>query len=223
MKPLVIAVAGLAGVGKDTFADGLLQMGFRRIALADNLKMMCQLLFDVSPWHTDTQEGKAAPLDPPVTITDDAMWQVFNYMGLSHRSINDMPDGTYTKIQAQFPVQIKTTRHLLQFVGTEICRAAITTYHTDVLMDKIQRETGEAGWVITDCRFGDERMKLKNKAGATLILVRRPGFEPKSGHASENSLGSESEYDFIIDNDGTIEQLHLKAAQLLRTLFGVYA
>ena len=223
MKPLVIAVAGLAGVGKDTFADGLLGQGVRRIALADNLKMMCQLVFGVTPWHTDTQEGKAAKLETPIVITDKEAWKVLTYMGLTHPQINEMPDCVFNKIQSRLPAKIETTRYLLQFVGTEICREAIVTYHTDILINKVLRPADVAGWVVTDCRFGDERANFKERAGAQLVLIKRPGFAPKSNHASENSLGLESEYDFVIDNNGSIQDLHLAAGNLLRSILGVYS
>ena len=210
MKPMVIAVAGLAGVGKDTFAEGLLQSGFRRIALADNLKAMCQLVFGVSPWHTDTQEGKAATLTPPVVITETEMWRIVGYMAITHPGIWNLADQVTDPVRAHLPKTIETTRELLQFVGTEICRELINSYHVDIVVRKIKREAEVKGWVITDCRFGNERHSFREQAGAEVVLIKRPGFAAKSNHASENSLGDENEYDTVVDNDQTIETLHQK-------------
>ena len=215
MKPLVIAVAGKACVGKDTFADGLIQMGFRRIALADNLKAMCQLIFGISPWHTDTQEGKIAELNPVIQLTNEDFWRVVKYMMVTHSDL-DIPDSQIEWLERQLPQTIRTTRQLLQFVGTEFCRFALSCYHIDVLLQKIQREAGVAGWVVTDCRFPDERRAFKEKAGASVVLIHRPGFdEAPATHASELSLGLDSDYQYVIDNVGTIEELHRKASELL--------
>ena len=218
---MIIAVAGLAGTGKDTFAEGLVNTGkIRRIALADNLKTMCQLIFGVSPWHTDTQEGKAAKLSEPILIDESKIWKITNYMSITHpEEINNVSDDKFDHLFKSLPVSIATTRQLLQFVGTEICRELVTTYHVDVLLRKIKMTTETDGWVITDCRFSDERRRFKDEVGAKLVLIRRPGFESSgSTHVSENSLGNEADYDLVVINDKSIRDLHDRAVYLYNVL-----
>ena len=108
----------------------------------------------------------------------------------------------------------RTTRELLQFVGTEICRKISVSYHIDVLQMQLERDPGN--WVITDARFPNERKMLKESFGATLIRIKRPGIISINGdHESEKSLGNDDEYDVVFMNEGTIEQLHTEARRYM--------
>ena len=42
--------------------------------------------------------------------------------------------------------------------------------------------------------------------GAILVLVKRHN-NTSDGHSSENDLGEEGEYDYVIENNGTLEEL----------------
>ena len=82
-------------------------------------------------------------------------------------------------------------------------------------------------WIITDMRFLNEMEAVKKRGGIT-IRVNRPcdicggsGYHKmscpvsKSGeHLSETSLDS-AEFDYVIDNNGTIEELIEKVREIL--------
>jgi len=60
-------------------------------------------------------------------------------------------------------------------------------------------------WIITDVRFENEYNSVKERGGL-MIKVERPGIETQS-HASETGLDDITDWDWVIHNDGTIEDL----------------
>ena len=212
MSRKIVALAGEAGVGKDTFADPLVKAGWVRGSFAANLKEMCQTIFNLPPFLTDTQEGKMKRLDVPRVLTEANMREIIRWVSRTHDV--SACNQTISKLKKQYIFDKTTTfytsREILQFVGTEICRRLTTTYHVDVLFMKI--EQSETNWVITDARFPNERKMLKDSFNATLIRLKRPGFTGfTGGHASENSFGEDDEYDVVFNNDGDIAKLHAEA------------
>jgi hypothetical protein len=109
-----------------------------------------------------------------------------------------------------------TPRLLLQLLGTECGRKII---HPDIWSNALMNEykiienynTIYPNWIITDVRFPNEFRSIKNKGGIT-IRVNRPNL-PESFHLSEISLNS-AEFDYTIDNNGTIEELIEKIKNL---------
>jgi hypothetical protein len=77
---------------------------------------------------------------------------------------------------------------------------------------------------IPDVRFKNEIEGLK-KAGAVLIRVKRPvaGLEGAAGtHRSETEQDDihDTDFDFVINNEGTLAELHLMVKEVMRTLKG---
>jgi len=70
-----------------------------------------------------------------------------------------------------------------------------------------------------DDREPEHIERLKNILNATTLLVRRPGDEEitTSNHADENVF--DYDYDWIINNDGTINDLHGSVERFLNWLF----
>jgi len=61
-------------------------------------------------------------------------------------------------------------------------------------------------WIITDTRFPNELKAVKDRSGIT-IMIRREETDHLSGdHASETALDN-AEFDHVISNNGTIEDL----------------
>ena len=68
-------------------------------------------------------------------------------------------------------------------------------------------------WIITDMRFLNEMEAVKKKDGIT-IRVNRNLEESKDQHESETELDN-AEFDYVIDNNGTIEELIEKVREIL--------
>ena len=202
---LIIGISGVAGSGKDTVADIFLKNnGFERVSLADPIKRLAKELWGFS----DTQ-----------------LW------GPSEE--RSKPDTRYNGL---------TPRRVLQHLGTEGGRAIDEDVWIRYAVNNINKELSQKGAcykpnlgfykspdsndikavVISDVRFINEIRFLKKEGGA-LIRVKRPGagLEGKFGmHQSEVEMSaiSDSEFDFILTNDGTLEDLEREANIILNKI-----
>jgi hypothetical protein len=111
-----------------------------------------------------------------------------------------------------------TTRNILQKFGTECLRKG---YRDDIWIKCVERaiKMHPGNWVITDARFPNEIEAIKSWGGFTL-LVHRPGYESELSsdakqHASETALDGYNDWDGIIFNEGTIEDLHHNAWEMI--------
>lgn len=67
--------------------------------------------------------------------------------------------------------------------------------------------------VISDVRFSNEADVIK-MLGGQVWKVTRPGVGPINGHISESDMDSYA-VDHVIDNSGTIEELHAEVQKLV--------
>lgn len=107
-----------------------------------------------------------------------------------------------------------TVREVLQFFGTEVCRSMYNNCWVQSMMNQINRENPVFAF-ISDARFDNEFEAIKSNGG-TLIKVDRPS-QP-SFHSSESYLNTYSEWDYIIDNNGSLQDLYSKLDVALREL-----
>lgn len=68
-------------------------------------------------------------------------------------------------------------------------------------------------WIISDVRFPNEAEAIKDRNGI-LIRVNR-SIELESMHESEKALDNYNDWDYVIDNNGTIEDLIEKVKEIL--------
>jgi hypothetical protein len=215
---ILFAMAGQMGSGKDTAAKHLVDAhGFTKLAFADNLKEMCKAAFSLTDYDVYDEEGKFKKFQEPVTLTPDHLRKIIVWA----LRVNGFEFGeeVIDKCLALKGKVFETPREVLQFVGTEICRMVIhPDFHAEVVRMKIERE-GLQKVVISDCRFLNEREAVKKWRGTNVLITGRTTQHEASdfskGHASENSLGSESEYDVTIVNNGTLEELYNMVDQLV--------
>lgn len=118
-----------------------------------------------------------------------------------------------------------TPRKILQLLGTEAGREII---HPNLWVNALMNEydttdwnpANNSNWVITDMRFSNELKSVKAKDGIT-IRVERQVFDSenpdrqRSIHPSETALDN-AEFDYVIYNNGTIEELVFKLEQILK-------
>ena len=191
---MLIGVVGLIGSGKGTVSDRLEQKHhFRKDSFAKSLKDAVSSMFN---WDREMLEGK----------TDES------------RAWREKPDVFWSK---RFGKDV-TPRWVLQYFGTEVMRQGM---HDSIWIDSCMARYDGKPTVIADTRFENE-IKIIREMGGSILLVKRGqdpdwftdyvegNIVPKNIHLSEYAW-AKSEYDHLITNDGTLEDLHSKIDDLL--------
>jgi hypothetical protein len=209
---MIIGVTGLISSGKDTIADYLTTFhGYKRLSFAASLKDAVAAVFG---WDRTLLEGTTK----------------------SSREWREQVDQWWAE---RLGIPHLTPRWILQYWGTEVCRDA---FHNDIWVASVENKlrTSTDNIVLTDCRFANEIGAIKNAGGITIRVERglnpewyshainfnkgengnlgwaigRHRLEQLGIHASEySSVGLE--YDYIIANDGTIDDLHKKIESII--------
>ena len=191
---MLIGVVGLIGSGKGTVSDRLEQKhNFRKDSFAKSLKDAVSSMFN---WDREMLEGK----------TDES------------RAWREKPDVFWSK---RFGKDV-TPRWVLQYFGTEVMRQGM---HDAIWIDSCMARYDGKPTVIADTRFENE-IKIIREMGGSILLVKRGqdpdwftdyvegNVVPKNVHLSEYAW-AKSEYDHLITNDGTLEDLHSKIDDLI--------
>lgn len=203
----LIAICGFISSGKDTIADFLVNdYGYARASFAGALKDAVAAVFG---WDRELLEGR----------TDESrVWRETVDPWWSNRL--EMPN--------------LTPRLVLQLWGTEVCRKG---FHDSIWVASVENKlrSTDTSIVLTDCRFPNE-IKAMRAAGAKIVWVQRgelpswysTAIRANLGdvaaaaelrnlkiHASETSWAG-SEFDVVIENNGTLLELQAKVTELVR-------
>jgi hypothetical protein len=215
---MIVAFAGKMGSGKDTAGEVFVErFDFKRIAFADNLKRMAQVVFGLSYEQCYDRDAKVKEFDKPIILEPSHAEDIINYVMYENNwELNKEQIVKLHNITGSHAM-FKSPREALQFLGTEILRDCIhPDYHAEVVK-KIIDKNGWEDVVITDCRFPNERVAVERWKGVS-VLIERPINEEEGGginnHASENSLGTKDDYTYTIQNDYTIDAFKGKVTAL---------
>jgi hypothetical protein len=207
---MIIGICGFIGSGKDTVADYLVNFHeFRRESFANTLKDAVAAVFG---WDRTMLEGR----------TKEA------------REWREQPDQWWSNRLGR---EI-TPRKILQHWGTEVCRKG---FHDDIWIASVEnklRKTGD-NVVISDCRFPNEISSITDAGGIVVRVVRGPEpewyqdainfnegdrnmswatsrskLERLGIHASETAWVG-SNFDHILDNNGSIDDLYAQIKNLV--------
>lgn len=200
---MIIGITGFIGSGKDTAANYLItHHKFKKESFANSLKDAVASIFG---WNRELLEGQSK----------------------YSREWREQPDLWWSE---RLGMKI-TPRWVLQHWGTEVCRVG---FHDDIWVASLENKLRQAkdDVVITDCRFANEINAIKAAGGVTIRVHRGPKpdwyqaavdynkgpqhvgwsigkskLDKLKVHASEySSVGLD--YDFNVDNNGTIDDLH---------------
>lgn len=209
---MIISLSGLSGAGKDTIADILVKKySFKKVSYADPLKDACAAIFgwDRHLLNGDTQESRE------FRETRDEFW--------SEKFGNDF-----------------TPRKALQLLGTESTRKVFGENIWVASAEKRMLQNEHS--VISDSRFRNDIENTK-RLGGVLVLVQR-GELPEWYQTAlmQNSAGQDlldpwqtmeskyphihnsewnwvgTKFDFIINNNGTMEDLEMYVDHVYKTL-----
>ncbi len=204
---MIVGICGFIGSGKDTVADYLVNFHeFRRESFASTLKDAVAAVFG---WDRTMLEGRTK----------------------AAREWREQVDPWWAE---RLAMPTLTPRWVLQYWGTEVCRKS---FHDDIWIASLENKLRNSRdhVVISDCRFPNEITSIKN-AGGKIIWVRRgelpdwydlalkenlenskeAKFEliRRKIHASETAWVG-TEFDHIVDNNGTIDDLYSQIKNLV--------
>lgn len=214
----LIGICGLKNAGKDTIAK-MLPLEWKKMAFADTLKDVTSILFG---WDRGMLEGNS-----------DAS-----------REWREQVSSFWSK---ELGIENFTPRMALQMLGTDVFREHFNqNIWVKVLKNRIINSNNDI--VVTDVRFPNEVKMLQELGGKIVQVIRgelpewwkiaidynkekhycildEVGFIDETGkkiwgvHPSEFSLAGVIEPDYIIHNDGTLDDLHPKVKDMLKALY----
>lgn len=211
---LVLLVGGKLTSGKDAFADHLVDKhNFKKLGMSDTLAEALYLLDPLIPLYS----------------TDD--WA----------ELGEKPEGGWDVLRRYSYIvdkvgyvrakKISEVRRLLQALGTEVGRNMLGENIWVQAAKKKILELVSAGHnvVITGIRFPNE-IALEEQLNdehddvyaAVSVWVERPGLPVTATHASEASV-SLQDFQYVLDNAGTLEELYKAAEALLDTIENDYS
>lgn len=195
----LVAMHGDFGSGKDTVAQRLVEEhGYTRLAFADQLKKLCEILDPVVSYRIDTQLGEAIaafargadavkPSVNPVRLTE-----VIGKIG-------------WDEAKKRYP----ETRRVQQVFATEVIREHVAANYW---VDVVEKQIEDGGkYVITDLRFPNE-WEMVDRLGGQVWWIQRPGFDYGADGKAKTHVSEQfhpPRYCLLI-NDHDVEELWAK-------------
>lgn len=136
-------------------------------------------------------------------------WWTVDYI---KRYKEDVPTEDSIPVEITEVMKPMTVRDFLQKLGTDALRNGL---HPNVWVNALMVDYDkECNWIITDTRFQNEAIAIKNKGGI-IIRVERPGIKPINDHPSETELDGWN-FDYKIQNIDDIFALKQIVEQILK-------
>ncbi len=213
---MIIGITGFIGSGKDTVANMFVERGCIHDSFAAPVKDVCASIFG---WPRELLEGDT----------------------LESRDFREIPDMFWTN---KLGVPNFTPRLALQLLGTEVLR---NHFAPDIWINSLEyrmRKLKEDApcVVVSDARFRNELDLIKNMGGVVIWVQRGelPEWYETASQAHRNVVSKkimttkykdvhESEWnwagypvDYIIDNNGTLEDLAKQVENIRDWKTGVF-
>lgn len=212
----VIGLTGFAKSGKSTAAQILRELGGQEVAFAKHLKDVCAVVFEIPRDHFDDQAFKEVAFDQPVIVNRGQIEDILRYFDVA---AHHMP----AAILAHNKVQLKSPRHVAQYVGTEILRSIDQNIHINMAF-KLNANSTAKFLICSDMRFDNELRAVNEQSGLTIGISRKKAVPAnlQNLHPSEAEIPNLiSRSDLIVENEGTIEDLQKAVRDAALVYLGV--
>lgn len=202
---------------------------------ADKLKDMVCMLIGCTRQQLEDREFKEKELGEEwvryALYRRDVLWGEFLTREEAHKIYNHrlhvkpLDTRDFMEVRKYY----LTPRRILQLLGTDGVRniihpdawvnALMSGYEPAINWTYIQEPSPEElendlpNWLIPDLRFPNELKAIEDRKGIT-IRIERPDL-PEDNHPSETAL-DDAEFDYIIENSGTVGDLVDMVKDLLR-------
>lgn len=215
----LIGISGKKQAGKDTFYRILNVIDEQNLVFIYN-----NITFDKKDFFNEIKEKiKAEPIqDTPTLLKKKEFAErlkkcVADIIGcrisaLENEDFKNMPISWLRKNNTEF----YTPRDLLQLFGTDVGRKiSPNIWCTPQMMafdDMMKYSIIPEKWVFTDVRLLNEAKEIKKRGGLLVRINRdnRDTDKKNQNHVSETDLDNYKDWDAIIQNNGTIEDLIIK-------------
>lgn len=204
---------------------------------ADKLKDMVCMMLACTREQLEDRVFKDTPLGGEwgkwkVTDNDPDCWDEY-YFSSEEEALNSIKDDgiLYFTYNPKIEKILMTPRLLMQLLGTEAGRNII---HPNLwVICTMSEYNPDSKWIITDNRFPNEVKAVKNKNGLTFRIerdfnLRFPEYQnleevhakdidlyTQLTHFSETALDNHTEFDYVIQNNGTVLDLIQNVEQIL--------
>jgi len=131
-----------------------------------------------------------------------------------HGNLKEVPDDRYPKKDGGY----WTPREMLQFMGTDVYRSIDDLFWIKQLFKYVDRNNLN-NVIIIDGRFPEEIKAVKDRGGLHVKVVRDVSTEIHgTDHISETALDGDSDSDFIVNNNGTFDDLRYTAKMIKKEI-----
>jgi hypothetical protein len=207
MHKKIIGIVGFIGAGKGTISDHLVEKyGYKTESFAKPVKDAVACIFG---WDRQLLEGDT----------------------IESRQFREVVDEWWA---SELGIKKFTPRWMLQQLGTDIMRG---NFHQDIWIKSMKKRltNNESNIVITDCRFSNEVAAIKSLGG--IIVRTKRGEDPEwfnvakdTNNGLSNAMHLRSdvhpsewgwigcEIDYLLENDGSKEELHQKIDEMIKTI-----
>lgn len=219
----IISITGKIGSGKDTVAKMIQYATFCKNHPEEYIHTLQEFLDGNDIYNSDYSYGELTEWK----ISEDSGWKIKKFAGKlkqisaillgcneSDFESQEFKDSLLPKEwQSNFKI-IRggtkfTYRWFLQTLGTEALRNNV---HNEIWINALFADYNEnSNWIISDLRFLNEALAVKQRNGVIIKVIRG---ESQNNHISETELLS-IKCDYVIDNNGTIEELYEKVCNIL--------
>lgn len=206
---LIIGFGGALAAGKDTVAKALGEVleettdtPYAVIGMSDVLR---DAIYVLNPIIKDPFEN---PSDEEIGLFNRVRWKLqdnsyVHYRDLMQALIDSL--GTYEEAYT-CAKRRPEVRGFLQRLGTEVGRDLLyQDVWVDVVAARAEKLAQTRNVLITGIRFPNEVEMMKKLSGVS-VYVTRKNHKSSSTHSSELSV-SEDDFDIVVQNDGTLENV----------------
>lgn len=196
---MIIGISGHAQSGKDKTGSYLLEFAakegylFRIRKFAAYVKQIASILTGIA-------------------VTDFEKSEVKNsYLG------DEWTNASIAFLFGDIPEAKMTVRQILQKIGTDCMRDNL---HVDTWVNALMKDYREpyTFWIITDVRFHNEFKAIRDRGGILIRMERDLDEDVEALHISETALDRVTDWDYVIDNNGTLEDLKLKVEEIWKKI-----
>ncbi len=198
---MIIGISGRKQSGKDTVAKMLQYLSLSDYSIARTR----QLTFE--KW-LELERANSLQIFKDYNKYDTSDWSIVRFADRVKDLVCALTNCTRLQLEDEEfknkPILYDyTPRQLLQLVGTDFGRNII---NKDIWVDlTLFNYKDDSYWIMPDVRFRNEAIAIKNLGGVVIRIDRES--DSYDIHESEVDMVDYTSFDYVIDNDGTLDDL----------------